>query len=479
MARTDVPPWSAGSWVTATFRAEHFVLTLELRNANGESLGLDGVWRAGNHVALRTADTSVTGPGQAGLGRPAGSSGRVLIDDFRVMAAEPVEQTFDAVPAGGLPAAWSAWGSDTIARPQAASSGAASGQAVQFAGQSGASGRAWANEELPSDVTVQASVRVDTLVPAVVFARGRNLNTAAPTNYAASVVRGTVVKLLRVTDGNATQLAAVKTAAYLSQVRLTVSLTTQGNHQQVRVQRTDTGQWLTSKGDWTTEAVVALAAEDRKVSGPGLVGIGRNAGAAGSVLWDDFSARPADGDATPPTVNARLTPRNTPTPAGTLAGLVRFQAQVRDAGGIARVEFFVDGETVARRTAAPYRHDFDSRNLANGVHTLTVRAWDAAGNVGESSRRFTVSNRPPKAPPVPRHYSHIRYAALAYTGNPMGPIEQELLRESVDLVVPNERYLAPINAVARDTPQLIYSNISNLYLDSADRLAGLRGPDRR
>src|SRR5947208_6380675 len=47
----------------------------------------------------------------------------------------------------------------------------------------------------------------------------------------------------------------------------------------------------------------------------------------------------------------------------------------------------------------------------------------------------------------------------------MGPVEQALLKNSIDLVVPNSRYLATIDAASPGTPQLVYSNLSNLYLD--------------
>ena len=70
---------------------------------------------------------------------------------------------------------------------------------------------------------------------------------------------------------------------------------------------------------------------------------------------------------------------------------------------------------------------------------------------------------PVKLPEIPRHYKHIRIAMLAYYGNPMGEFEDKLLRESVDLVVPNPAYLKHVHAVAPDTPQLIYTNASNLY----------------
>lgn len=64
---------------------------------------------------------------------------------------------------------------------------------------------------------------------------------------------------------------------------------------------------------------------------------------------------------------------------------------------------------------------------------------------------------------LPRHYAHIRMAALAYDGNPMGAFEDRLLKESIDLVVPNKTFLKHINTIAPHTPQLIYTNTSNLY----------------
>jgi hypothetical protein len=76
----------------------------------------------------------------------------------------------------------------------------------------------------------------------------------------------------------------------------------------------------------------------------------------------------------------------------------------------------------------------------------------------------TVAN-PMQEPPIPRHYSHIRIAMLAYAGNPMGKVEDDLLKNSVDLVVPNAGYLKHIHEVSPKTPTLIYSNCSNLYFD--------------
>ncbi len=80
-----------------------------------------------------------------------------------------------------------------------------------------------------------------------------------------------------------------------------------------------------------------------------------------------------------------------------------------------------------------------------------------------------------------RHYSHIRVAMLAYVGTPVGTFEKKLLRESVDLIIPNVTYLKQFDALAPGTPQMIYTNVSNIYLDlHADWLAfaDRRGYDR-
>jgi len=82
----------------------------------------------------------------------------------------------------------------------------------------------------------------------------------------------------------------------------------------------------------------------------------------------------------------------------------------------------------------------------------------------------------PALPAVPRNYSWIRLANLAYYGTPIGDFEKSLLRNSVDLVIPNLAYLDDIAAANNRTPQFVYTNVSNIYLglitdwnDYADR----------
>src|SRR5207244_2413555 len=69
----------------------------------------------------------------------------------------------------------------------------------------------------------------------------------------------------------------------------------------------------------------------------------------------------------------------------------------------------------------------------------------------------------PGLPTVPRHYSWVRLANLAYYGTPLDAFALSLLKSSVDLVIPNYAYLGDVARVAPATPQLVYTNVSNVY----------------
>ncbi len=67
-----------------------------------------------------------------------------------------------------------------------------------------------------------------------------------------------------------------------------------------------------------------------------------------------------------------------PSPQGTLT----LQAEVSDNIGVTRVEWLVDGRGVGESFAAPYQLPWAARR---GRHTLSVAAYDAAGNRAEST----------------------------------------------------------------------------------------------
>ncbi len=69
----------------------------------------------------------------------------------------------------------------------------------------------------------------------------------------------------------------------------------------------------------------------------------------------------------------------------TVSDTVVVEAIASDEKGVARVTFYLDGDSVATVVSEPYRFDWNSHAAANGSHTVYARAWDPAGNRGQSS----------------------------------------------------------------------------------------------
>jgi uncharacterized protein YfcZ (UPF0381/DUF406 family) len=93
-------------------------------------------------------------------------------------------------------------------------------------------------------------------------------------------------------------------------------------------------------------------------------------------------------DTQPPT--ARLT---SPAAGATLSKNVTLTGTASDNFGVLRVEFYDGNTLLGTDDTAAYSLMWDTRTAANGTHSLTVRAYDAAGFVGISPAvNVTVSN---------------------------------------------------------------------------------------
>jgi YVTN family beta-propeller protein len=85
-------------------------------------------------------------------------------------------------------------------------------------------------------------------------------------------------------------------------------------------------------------------------------------------------------DNTPPSVTI------TAPAAGTRVGRnVTVSATTSDAVGVVSVTFLVDGTAIDTDTKPPYSVRWNTRNVADGSHTLRAQARDRAGNVGTSA----------------------------------------------------------------------------------------------
>ncbi|MDY3552507.1 Ig-like domain-containing protein [Gemmata sp. JC717] len=459
----------SGQWVRVSLVPDGATAKVEVTRADtGQYLTAAGTWQTAATSAISAATALTAAGGKVGIGRDALYSGAVALDNFSAFVADPpatpgvVTQSFDSTPAGALPAGWSGWSAGTAGGFQASPTRALSPtNGLASAGLSNTAARAWADADLPADVDVSAAVYLDSLVPAQVFARGSNLQGGTPTYYAVTLTRGLSAQLVRVVNGAETVLGSIKSTAYVSSVWVRARLVVEGDRLRVQLYRTDTRQWLTPDGSWSDSPDFVLDLRDAGITGAGKAGVGRKAAVSGALTVDDFEAKPA-GQSTGPQIAVT---RVNGASGGGVTGEVTFRAAIT--GDFERIEFRLNNQVRAVSATTPAEWTFDSTTVVNGTYTLTVRAFDSAGNVTSKEITLTVANPnmdPLPAPEIPRHYSYIRIAQLAYSGTPItGAFEQQLLRNSVDLVIPNPSYLGAIQGASPNTPQLIYSNVSNLY----------------
>ena len=120
---------------------------------------------------------------------------------------------------------------------------------------------------------------------------------------------------------------------------------------------------------------------------PGGGGSGGGSGSGGSGSGSDNEA---------PTVTL-----SAPNPGATFTSTLNMAAVASDNRSVSRIEFWFDGARVSRDTAAPYAATFTAgRTTTYGVHTVAVRAFDAAGNARSTAvtvTRVRASGSPHRA----------------------------------------------------------------------------------
>ena len=458
--------WSANQWVNVTLYTYGNYVSAQVQDNKGQYLNSSGQWQSDQTWALNVYDTTISSGGDVGLGRLPSYTGTLYIDNF---SYSPVgtEESFDTTAPGSLPAGWSQWsstGTNAFAVSSTQSLTPPNSLAISST-TSSMNALAWINAAQPANEEVSADVYLNSLIPLEILDRGSNLNSSSASYYAVSLTQGLDLKLLEVTNGAVTTLGEVKSANWSANQWVNATLYTDGNSVRAQVQNSKTGQYLNSLGQWQSGQAWALNLMDTSIRGGGGVGVGRLPSYTGAVYVDDFFYVPVVLESQPPTVTITA-----PSSGAIVSGVVPVQVTATDDTSVTRVEIYIDTVLRAVQIAAPYIWNFDTSEIANGMHTLTVKAYDSVQNFGQASVTFTTENdlSPLPKPIIPQHSSEIRLMELAYNGgsSQLPQSDIPLLQNLVDLVVPDQIYAAQIYAVAPKTPQLIYSNVSSVYKDS-------------
>ena len=179
-------------------------------------------------------------------------------------------------------------------------------------------------------------------------AAGAKLRGTATVNVTAADDSGTVSKVELYVDGGSTPVATVTTGTSPFSLSWDTTTATAGTHS------------LTAKAyDPTGNSAVSAAV---------------------SVTVDNVA--PTSVAITPPPANG-----------ATLTGTVTLNATASDNIGVASVNFYSGTTLLSSDTTSPYSYNWNTSGVADGPYALTVKAFDAAGNVTTSSVvNVTVSN---------------------------------------------------------------------------------------
>jgi subtilisin family serine protease len=74
-----------------------------------------------------------------------------------------------------------------------------------------------------------------------------------------------------------------------------------------------------------------------------------------------------------------------PSAGATVSRSVSVSVKASDNVGVSKVALYVDGSLVGTSTSAPFTINWNTKKTAVGSHNISVKAWDAAGNVGSSA----------------------------------------------------------------------------------------------
>src|SRR5689334_7780366 len=168
-----------------------------------------------------------------------------------VPAALTPAEAFNQTLVGDLPAGWVQWanaGSTPFAvSPDHPYSGPGG---LAITGNSRITARAWVDQPAAADSGTSATVLVNGLEPVEVIARGHDLGGTRPSYYAVTVARGLDMQLVRVVEGQATVLAHLRSADYVSGKWLRVTLRPQGDQLSAEVYDPTTDTYLNADGEW-------------------------------------------------------------------------------------------------------------------------------------------------------------------------------------------------------------------------------------
>lgn len=101
-------------------------------------------------------------------------------------------------------------------------------------------------------------------------------------------------------------------------------------------------------------------------------------------------------DFVPPTTSITAPPLS-----ATVSSTITVTANASDNVSVTKVELWIDGVIAGTDSASPYTFSVNTLSLVNGPHVLQTKAYDAAGNIGNSTNLLVTVANPGGGTPAP------------------------------------------------------------------------------
>ncbi len=354
----------------------------------------------------RTAAVRLTGPAQLAKLSGAGSSGSRILALAKLRAHSYATSAWQN--AIGVAAAMSSV--DLAVTPTGTSKHGLSNYLHQLGKPPSAPGPLVETASTASAISITWAPATDKvgITEYDITANGKFAGKTATTKYTVGGLGCAKPYKLAVTARNAagrTSTASTLTASTAACPDVTPPTTPAGVTEISSTQTSATLSWTASTDNVgvTGYTLYVNGAPEGTTTGTSATATGLSCGTAYTVAVDAFDAASnhssrasvsattaACSDTTPPTVSITA-----PAGGATVSGTVSVTASASDNVGVARVEFWVDGAKKATDTSAPYSYGWDTTTVADGSHTILVKAFDTSNNSSNASKAVTVSNSTP------------------------------------------------------------------------------------
>jgi len=136
--------------------------------------------------------------------------------------------------------------------------------------------------------------------------------------------------------------------------------------------------WDFSFAAATSHTISAKAIDSAGASGSATISVTVRRAVTETTAPDDTDGK----DVIPPTINIYY-----PAQGAKLSGLVEIRAEARDNVGVQQVYFYIDGRLHKMiYNSPPYYDQWNTENVADGIHVLEASAVDAANNEARSAQ---------------------------------------------------------------------------------------------